>query len=105
MSAEAGPTLPPLPATPGWTPAQSADTTDVVILRRHGDDAIDRGGTPFWEIYRAGIVELSSIRTYEEAKRRGESLARHHRVSLVYVHSPRQPRPRREWLGNFGGNA
>ena len=75
--------------------------TDVIILRRHGVEAIERGGTAFWEIFRCGVVELSSIRTYEEARRCGERLTQDHRVALLYRHTPTQPNPRTELLANF----
>ena len=78
---------------------------DVIVFRRHGEEAIERGGTAFWEIYRCGVVELSSIRTYEEAIRRAEGLAKRHRVALVYLHTPRAATPRGQLLANFAGES
>jgi hypothetical protein len=77
------------------------DPADVTIIRRVGDEARERGGIAIWEIVRSGLAELSGITNYEDAKQRGDQIAKTCGVALWYVHDPQRPNRPSELLANY----
>lgn len=82
-------------------PPTSPQSTDIIIIRRAGTDAHERGGIAFWEIFRAAIAELSGITKYEDARIRGDKLARGYGVAVWYVHDPQRPGHRPQLLADY----